>query len=927
MVQVVKASKRKVKVSKKSKKMVYFFGAGSAEGKAMMKNLLGGKGANLAEMTNLGIPVPPGFTISTDVCISYYTNNKKFPPGLKEQVEKNLTKVEKIMGAKFGDRKNPLLVSVRSGARTSMPGMMDTVLNLGLNDQTVKGLIAQIKNERTAYDSYRRFIMMYADVVLQVAKAEFEHLLEKHKQAKGVELDTELSAEDLKKLIPQYKMLVEKKTNRPFPEDPQAQLWGAIAAVFNSWNNKRAITYRKLNKIPDDWGTAVNVQTMVFGNMGDDSATGVAFTRDPASGENVFYGEYLVNAQGEDVVAGVRTPHPLNKIQKQAKKLTLKSLEEEMPQAYKELERIRNKLERHYHDMQDIEFTIQRGKLWMLQTRTGKRTALASIRIAVEMAQNGLINKEEAVSRVEPQQLDQILHRMFDPQAKKEVIAKGLPASPGAATGKVVFNADTAEEASNKGEQTILVRLETSPEDIHGMVAAEGILTARGGMTSHAAVVARGMGKCCVAGCEAIKIDYKNELFSVGNKVIKKGDYISIDGTSGEVMQGSVATVDSEVTQVVKGTLPAGKSAVYKIYSQLMQWVQQLKRLGVRANADTPGDAQIARAFGASGIGLCRTEHMFFAEERLAFVRAMILADTEAERKKAVEKLLPYQREDFKGILKAMDGLPVIIRLLDPPLHEFLPKAEELAAKITKAKSSGGDKKEVAQLEKTRAKVIALHEANPMLGHRGCRLGITFPEINRMQARAIFEAACELIQEGYRPFPEIMIPLVSHVNELKVVKQDIQAVAEEVMKEKRLKIKYMLGTMIELPRAALTADEIAREAEFFSYGTNDLTQTTFGFSRDDIEGKFLPVYIDKKILANNPFAVLDRTGVGELVRIGIEKGRSARPKLEVGICGEHGGEPSSVEFCHSIKMNYVSCSPYRVPIAQLAAAQAAINDR
>ena len=914
-------------MTKAAKKMVYFFGAGKADGKAAMKNLLGGKGANLAEMSNIGIPVPPGFTISTEVCTSFYANKKKFPSGLKKQVEKNLAKVEKIIGAKFGDKRNPLLVSVRSGARTSMPGMMDTVLNLGLNDETVKGLIGQIKNERSAYDSYRRFIMMYANVVLEIDKDEFEHLLEKVKREKGVKLDTELTARDLKALIPQYKAVVEKVTKKKFPQEPKQQLWGAIGAVFDSWNNKRAITYRKLNKIPDIWGTALNVQTMVFGNMGNDSATGVAFTRDPATGENVFYGEYLVNAQGEDVVAGVRTPHPLNKIQKKSKKINLSSLEEEMPKVYKELEGIRAKLESHYRDMQDIEFTIQKGKLWMLQTRTGKRTALASIRIAVEMAQKGLITKKEAVSRVEPNQLDQILHRMFDPQAKRELIAKGLPASPGAATGGVIFNADEAEQEAKKGEKVILVRLETSPEDIHGMVAAEGILTARGGMTSHASVVARGMGKCCVVGCEAIKIDYKKEQFSVGAKVVKKGDYISIDGTSGEVMLGEVPTTDSEITQVVKGALPAKKSSVYKIYAQLMKWVQQLKRLGVRANADTPQDAKVARAFGATGIGLCRTEHMFFGEERLPVMRRMILADTEDERKRALDKLLPYQRQDFKGILKAMDGLPVIIRLLDPPLHEFLPKHEDLLVKLIKLKDAGGDKKEIAELEKTLAKVTALHENNPMLGHRGCRLGITFPEINRMQARAVFEAACELAKEGLKPFPEIMVPLVGHVNELKLAKKDIQAVAEEVMKEKKIKIKYMLGTMIELPRAALTADKIAQEAEFFSYGTNDLTQTTFGFSRDDIEGKFLPVYIDKKILLNNPFAVLDREGVGELVRIGIEKGRATRPGLEVGICGEHGGEPSSVEFCHLVKMNYVSCSPYRVPIARLAAAQAAIKQK
>ncbi|MBN3038854.1 MAG: pyruvate, phosphate dikinase [Candidatus Omnitrophica bacterium] len=907
--------------------MVYFFGDGKADGKAEMKNLLGGKGANLAEMTNLGVPVPPGFTISTDVCTKFYENNRKFPSGLKEEVQKNLAKVEKVMEAKFGDKKNPLLVSVRSGARVSMPGMMDTVLNLGLNDETVQGLISQIKNERTAYDSYRRFIMMYANVVLGIDKDKFEHLLEKKKEEKGVKLDTELNAHDLKGLIPKYKEIVKKETGKPFPEDPQQQLWGAVGAVFNSWNNKRAVTYRQLNKIPGDWGTAVNVQTMVFGNMGDDSATGVAFTRDPATGENVFYGEYLVNAQGEDVVAGVRTPHPLNRVQKKAKNINLSSLEEEMPKVYKQLDGIRSKLEKHYRDMQDIEFTIQKGRLWMLQTRTGKRTAFASIRIAVEMAQKGFISKEKAISRVEPNQLNQLLHRMFDPDAKRQVIAKGLPASPGAASGKVVFSADEAESESKKGEKVLLVRLETSPEDIHGMICAEGILTARGGMTSHAAVVARGMGKCCVAGCEAIKIDYNKQQLSANSTVVKKGDYLSIDGTSGEVMLGEVPTVDSEVTRVVQGTLNKDKSDIYQIYEQLMKWVEQTKRLGVRANADTPQDAQVARAFGATGIGLCRTEHMFFGEERLPQVRAMILAESQQEREKALAKLLPYQRDDFKGILKAMDGLPVIIRLLDPPLHEFLPKHEELEKRLEQLKKENASEKEIAEVEKTIAKVTSLHEANPMLGHRGCRLGITFPEINKMQARAILEAACELVKEGYNPFPEIMIPLVGHVNEIRIVKKDIQEVAQEVMKEKKQKIKYMIGTMIELPRAALTADQIAQEAEFFSYGTNDLTQTTFGFSRDDIEGKFLPVYVDKKILAANPFAVLDREGVGELVRIGIEKGRNARKGLEVGICGEHGGEPSSVEFCHLVKMNYVSCSPYRVPIARLAAAQAALVNR
>jgi len=1324
-----------------ARKYVYFFGEGRAEGRAEMKNLLGGKGADLAEMTNLGIRVPAGFTISTEVCTIYYKNKGKFPEGLKEEVEENLKKVEKAMGAKFGDPKNPLLVSVRSGARVSMPGMMDTVLNIGLNDKAVEGLIRETKIARLAYDSYRRFVQMYGNVVLWMDKDIFESILERKKEQKGIKFDTELSAEDLKSLVEEFKKAVKKHTGKNFPDGPYEQLWGAIAAVFDSWNTKRAISYRKINNIPDDWGTAANVQAMVFGNMGEDSATGVAFTRDPSTGKNVFYGEYLVNAQGEDVVAGIRTPHPINKIQR--KDSPLISLEEEMPRVYKELENIRNILEKHYHDVQDIEFTIQKGKLWMLQTRTGKRTAQSAIKVAVDMQEEGLIDKKTAVSRVDPAQLDQLLHRRFDPKAKKEVVAQGLAASPGAATGKVVFTADEAEELGQKGEKVILVRTETSPEDIHGMVQAQGILTCRGGMTcisgnsiiltdrgffevkelfkklenneklnilsydsaifepkwkriiaagrrksevikiatsqsgrtkhnflritsdhkmytfqnreltklrldrileeeghiclidkipqlqsretvnneklaylvgailtdghinlkktkgsvvftqkktdeklpfinqvesyfenvfdtrfsfsrtrtskaylsnrciqgkatdlisfkkrpaeildqikqnlvlwvlnldeisclnflagvidgdgtfysnrimifvskenlaqaivvatlklgivpevtvnrnvyniqilekldkilsltkrvkgdlrqrmygtklfsvrglfsdiveevnfmgrpkecikrnllidaekikrdilpicssnpvrpelervlnsnlrmyrvkkveekqeeyvynfeveanddlnknyvvftqmytpllvsnSHAAVVARGMGKCCVAGCEAIRIDYGKKEFSVNGKVVKRGDYISIDGATGEVMIGEVPTVDSEIAQVIKGKLEPEKSELYKEYSKLMKWVDEIKKIGVRTNADTPSDAKLARDFGAEGIGLARTEHMFFGEERLPLMQEMILAETENERKKAADKLLPLQKEDFKGILKAMDGLPVIIRLLDPPLHEFLPKHEDLLVELTHLRATSGSEDRIKELERILAKVNALKELNPMLGHRGCRLGVTFPEVYQMQTRAIFEAACELVKEGFNPVPEVMIPLVSHINEFKITKKDVDEIAERTMKEFKVDLKYMVGTMIELPRAALTADEIAKEAEFFSYGTNDLTQMTFGFSRDDIEGKFLPVYIDKNVLENNPFAVLDREGVGQLIKIGIEKGRKTRPDLEVGICGEHGGEPSSVKFCHQVGMDYVSCSPYRVPIARLAAAHAALEE-
>jgi len=907
------------------KKMVYFFGGGSAEGEAGMKNLLGGKGANLAEMANLGIDVPAGFTISTDVCTAYYENNGEYPEGLSEEVAENMNKVENVMDARFGDSQNPLLLSVRSGARISMPGMMDTVLNIGLNDETVKGFISKTGNERAGFDSYRRFVQMYGNVVMEVDSEVFESLIDKKKDERGVKNDTELSSADLKELAEEFKAAIKEKSGEPFPEKPEDQLWNAIGAVFGSWDTPRAASYRKINNIPGHWGTAVNVQAMVFGNMGENCGTGVAFTRDPATGKNVFYGEYLMNAQGEDVVAGIRTPQQINIATK--KNPSLPSLEEEMPEVYKTLVGIRDRLEKHYRDMQDVEFTIQKGKLWMLQTRTGKRTAVAAIRTAVEMVREGLITEEEAILRVEASQIDQLLHPMFDPQAEKKVIAKGLNASPGAATGKVVFSADEADKFGGKGEKVILVRVETSPEDIHGMAAAQGILTARGGVTSHAAVVARGMGKCCVAGCSAVSVDYGREKITVGDLEIKKGAYLSLDGTTGEVMLGEVPTVDSEILRVMQGKMKQEESNLYGYYSEFMNWVDRVKRLGVRTNADTPEDAAIARRFGAEGIGLTRTEHMFFGEERLPVVRRMILAADVEERMKALNELLPMQRGDFKGILKAMDGLPVIIRLLDPPLHEFLPRHEDILVEITKLKLQGGDKQKIDEKEALLRKIEKLAEANPMLGHRGCRLGVTFPEIYRMQARAIFEAAAELIKEGNNPIPEVMIPLVGHVNELKLTKKDVIEVAEEVMKEKGVKVKYMVGTMIELPRAALTADKIAEEAEFFSYGTNDLTQTTFGFSRDDIEGKFLPVYIEKGVLPQNPFAVIDREGVGELIRIGIEKGRKKRNDIEIGICGEHGGEPSSVEFCHDIGMDYVSCSPFRVPIAELSAAQAVLKEK
>ena len=874
-----------------AKKYVYFFGEGKAEGNGQMKDLLGGKGAGLAEMTNSGIPVPPGFTITTEACNYFYAHNRELPPELNIQYEEAIAKLEKVTGKKFGDNQNPLLVSVRSGAKFSMPGMMDTVLNLGLNDESVLGIAARSGNKRFAYDAYRRFIHMFANVVLGINKDEFEEILTAKKEEVGAKSDTDLTAEQLQELIAQYKELVREKTGKEFPQDPRTQLDMARDAVFQSWNNPRAITYRQLNKIPDDLGTAVNVQAMVFGNMGDDCATGVGFTRNPSTGEKAFYGEYLTNAQGEDVVAGVRTPKPIAE------------LEHEMPAVYQQLNEITSKLEKHYRDVQDFEFTIEKGKLYMLQTRNGKRTAHAAVKIAVDMVHEGLITKEEAMLRVEPNQLNQLLHPIFDPSAKYEVLTKGLPASPGAAVGRVVF---TAEEAVTRGdtEKVILVRLETNPDDIAGMNIAQGVLTARGGMTSHAAVVARGMGKCCVVGCEEIKVNEKEKKFTVHGIEVKEGDYLSLNGSTGEVILGQVPTVEPSLTGD---------------FGEFMGWADEIRKIGVRANADIPRDARVARTFGAEGIGLCRTEHMFFAEDRLPFMQQMIVADTLEERKVALAKLLEFQKEDFKGLFKEMAGLPVTIRTLDPPLHEFLPKTEEEALVLSK--------KIGVPAEKIWAKAAELHEFNPMLGHRGCRLGITYPEITEMQAKAIIQAACELKkEEGLEVVPEIMIPLVGNVAELRNQKEVVVRVAEETMKEEGVELEYHVGTMIEVPRGALTADEIAQEADFFSCGTNDLTQMTMGFSRDDA-GKFIKVYLDQKILKADPFQTLDQGGVGQLVKMAVEKGRSVKKNLKVGICGEHGGDPESVKFCHRIGLTYVSCSPYRVPIARLAAAQAAVEEK
>jgi pyruvate,orthophosphate dikinase len=883
-----------------AQKFVYFFGNGQAEGRADMKNLLGGKGANLAEMSSIGLPVPPGFTISTEVCTEFYKNNQNYPESLAAEVAANLTKIEDLMGKKFGDAKNPLLVSVRSGARASMPGMMDTVLNLGLNDVTVQGIIAQSGDERFAYDAYRRFVQMYSDVVMGMEKDILDHLLEQKKEEKGVHLDTDLAAADWKDLVAKFKATIFEELGKPFPDDPQEQLWGAVGAVFGSWMNQRAITYRRLNNIPAEWGTAVNVQSMVFGNMGNDCATGVAFTRDPSTGENYFYGEFLVNAQGEDVVAGIRTPQPINRDKHKDGKLP--SMEEVMPECYGQLVKIRAILEKHYKDMQDIEFTIEKGVLYMLQTRNGKRTAPAAIKTAVDMVKEGLIDEKTAVLRVAPSQLDQLLHPSLDPKAVKNIIAKGLPASPGAVSGEVIFTADEAEAEAKLGRKVILVRIETSPEDIHGMHAAQGILTARGGMTSHAAVVARGMGKCCVAGCGDIKVDYSAGTFTARNGVVvKKGDIITLDGSSGEVMLGAVPTVPVQLTGD---------------FGTLMTWVDTFRTMKVRTNADTPHDSKVAREFGAEGIGLCRTEHMFFDAERIAAVREMILSEELEGRERALAKIMPMQKGDFIGIFREMKGLPVTIRLLDPPLHEFLPQEEKDIEDLARTMK--------VTVNSVKHKIELLHEFNPMLGHRGCRLGITYPEIYDMQVRAIMEAACELVKnESFSIIPEIMIPLIATVSELQVLKQNAVAICEEVIAQYGVKVEYLIGTMIELPRAALTADEIATEAEFFSFGTNDLTQTTFGLSRDDA-GKFLPFYVDHGILPEDPFVSLDQVGVGKLVKMACQLGRATRPGIKLGICGEHGGDPSSVIFCHNIGLDYVSCSPFRVPIARLAAAHAAL---
>jgi pyruvate,orthophosphate dikinase len=900
-----------------SKKNVYFFGAGKADGRAEWKELLGGKGANLAEMTNLGIVVPPGFTITTEVCTAYYKHKRRYPAGLEDEVRKAMAKVEKIMGLRFGDPANPLLMSVRSGARQSMPGMMETVLNCGLTTKTIPGLIAKTKNPRFVYDAYRRLIMMYSDVVMekaagieplegegirQLLEEEMEHM----KEARGVKDDVELDADDLVELSEIFKKKVKAALGKPFPDDPYKQLWGGIGAVFQSWNGKRAVAYRRIEGIPGEWGTAVNVQAMVFGNTGDNSATGVAFTRNPATGEKAFYGEWLPNAQGEDVVAGIRTPRPLNKKGKTGENRHLRSLEEAMPKIYRQLDGIRVKLERHYRDMQDIEFTIEDGRLWMLQTRTGKRTGTANIRMAVEMANERLISRKEAIMRVKPEHLDELLHPMIDPGEEKKatVLAKGLPAGPGGGTGQIVLTADRAEQWAKEGKRVILVRNETSPEDVHGMHAAEAILTAKGGMTSHAALVARGWGKCCVVGCGALAIHEKARRVEVNGMTLKEGDWITLNGTRGYVYKGSLPLLPAD----------PGRN---KQYRELMRWADRERRLGVRTNAERPEDAAAAIRFGAQGIGLCRTEHMFFDPERILAIREMIVADTEEQRRKAIMKLLPYQRKDFEGIMAAMEGYPVTIRLLDPPLHEFVTldkqQLKELAGEL------GVSEKLLS------ARIAQLHELNPMLGHRGCRLGITYPEISEMQARAIFEAAAALTKKKKKVYPEVMIPLIGTAEEFVNQKEIVEKMAKEVRKKTGVKFPYLIGTMIEIPRACLVADQIAEHAQFFSFGTNDLTQTTYGFSRDDIGG-FLPDYLTRGILPEDPFQSLDVEGVGFLVATGVRKGRATHPKLKVGICGEHGGDPKSIAFCHEVGLDYVSCSPYRVPIARLSAAQAAIAE-
>ena len=899
---VRRSAKPKAAARPPAGKWVYGFGDGRAEGMTSMRNLLGGKGAGLAEMANLGLPVPPGFTITTDVCTYFYAHGKQYPKELKAQVEKALAQVGRITGKTFGDKNNPLLVSVRSGARASMPGMMDTVLNLGLNDQTAEALANKSGDRRFAFDSYRRFITMYSDVVLGVGHEHFEELLDRHKERQGYTLDTDLYADDWADLVEQYKKRVQAERGEPFPQDPHKQLWGAIGAVFGSWMNQRAITYRRLHGIPESWGTAVNVQAMVFGNMGDTSATGVAFTRNPSTGEKKLYGEFLLNAQGEDVVAGIRTPQEISEAARKEAGSDKPSMEHVLPRAYGELKRIYNALERHYRDMQDLEFTVEQGKLWMLQTRSGKRTAKAALRIAVELANEGLISKNEAVLRVDPLSLDQLLHPTIDPRAHRVVVATGLPASPGAAAGEIVFSPDEAAQLKADGRKVILVRVETSPEDIHGMHAAEGILTTRGGMTSHAAVVARGMGKPCVSGAGSLRVDYGARTMMAGGKSFRQGDFITVDGSTGQVLAGKVDMVEPQLS---------GE------FATLIGWADKARKLGVRANADTPADAKAAVRFGAEGIGLCRTEHMFFDEDRIQAVREMILADDEKSRRAALAKLLPMQRADFVELFEIMGGRPVTIRLLDPPLHEFLPHGEAEIAEVAAAMHA--DPKRLAD------RAAELAEFNPMLGFRGCRIAIAYPEVAEMQARAIFEAAVEAAKRTGKPVvPEVMVPLIATKAELDLVKARIDAMAAAVTKETGARLAYQVGTMIELPRAALLAGEIAESAEFFSFGTNDLTQTTFGISRDDA-ASFLGIYTARGILPGDPFVSIDQQGVGELVRIGVERGRKVRPKLKVGICGEHGGDPASVAFCHEVKLDYVSCSPFRVPIARLAAAQAALG--
>ncbi len=917
VVKNVKKSARAAAVAKTAKKKyVYFFGGGKADGKAEMKNLLGGKGANIAEMVNLGIPVPPGFTITTEVCTLYYKDNKKYPSELKPQVDAALGKVEKILGKKFGNAENPLLVSVRSGARSSMPGMMETVLNVGLTSKTIPGLIKKTNNERFIYDAYRRLMMMYSDVVMekaagiepaegQAVRHKLEHALESVKREKGYNNDTDLSVDDLKKLCDTFKVIIKNTLKKEFPDDHQEQLWGGIGAVFQSWMGKRAIAYRRIEKIPEDWGTAVSVQSMVFGNTGENSATGVAFTRNPATGENAFFGEWLPNAQGEDVVAGIRTPNPVNNAGKTEDTKHLPSLEEKMPRVYKELVSIRNKLERHYTDMQDIEFTIEDGRLWMLQTRVGKRTGQAAIRMAVDMAKQRLITRETAILRVKPDQFDELLHPSVDPVAEKKAIevAKGLPAGPGGAVGKVVFSADDAAAWAKRGEKVILVRNETSPEDVHGMHAAEAILTAKGGMTSHAALVARGWGKCCIVGASALQINAADKEIHVNGRTIREGDWITLNGTKGRVYEGKLPLLPAD---------PENNPW----YKEMMKLADLFRTLKVRTNADTPNDAAVARNFGAQGIGLCRTEHMFFGPDRIKAVREMILSDTVEGRKKALAKLLPFQKVDFIGIFKAMAGLPVTIRLLDPPLHEFLPSTDEELHELALDMN--------VPFERLVVKNKFLHEFNPMLGHRGCRLGVTYPEIYEMQVQAIMEAACELTREKVKVIPEIMIPLVGHVNELELLRRLTVCTASSVLKAYKVKVPYTVGTMIELPRACMTAGDIATQADFYSFGTNDLTQTVYGLSRDDAGG-FLPFYIENGILKEDPFITIDQVGVGSFMRIAVEKGRNVKKELKIGICGEHGGEPKSVEFCHKIGLDYVSCSPFRVPVARFAAAQAALK--